>query len=467
MTCFLDKFSTLVAVGLLVFAMQPTWAQESDEAIDSESNISQSEVSADETTDTADAENDSQDSEQPDAESESDSENETPEDEVKPSATNEPAPLEIQWYRPSLKPGSKKGLKHLTLTGKVNKTARIYIGRKSIPTIVKSRVRKFPTKKAFVGANNPTKRGFGTTTDEYGEFELQLELPQYPVQLPLKVFATDKTKSTVVLKLYVQKEEQEVIDKDKITPRLRRDKKYGLWGGLGANYLNYSQTTDIESELEYASFAAPSAYLGAKYNFNRQWAISLEATYTPGTVENDSDNAFVSLDETYSWTILDVNGHYYPRGWDQRKFLFGKYADYGIRFGVQHQLMPFIETAGVDPDTSKNAISIEQKAIDFLTAGFFLKAYDNSNWVYELYMRYQHPIVSPTEVTIAPKFAFDGSIGTYYLYNTNLRFGFFWYGQYQNYDFSDLDEEYIVSRPISGTQTLLFSNIEFRIGYEF
>ena len=375
-----------------------------------------------------------------------------------------PTPIEVQWFRPTLQPGSKKNRKLVKLSGKVNKVARVYVGKKSIPTIVKKRVRKFPTKRAFKGANNPTKKGYGTTTDEYGFFELELELPSYPVQLPLKIYGQDKTRSNVVLKLYVDKDEQDVIDRDKVTPRLRRDKTLGLWLGVGANYLQYSQDTDI-SELEYSSFAAPSFFVKGEYTFNRQWALSIEASHTPGTAENDDNNAFVSLDEDYSWTIIDVNAHYFPRSWEQKKFLFGKYADYGLRFGFQHQLVPFIETAGTVG--SLNAITIEQKGITYLTGGGFFKAYDNSNWVYELFMRLQIPVAGPSEFTVKPSFGFDGSVGAYYLYNANLRFGMFWYGQYQSLDFEGLEEEYFPPDEISGNQGLLFSNIEFRVGYEF
>jgi len=81
-------------------------------------------------------------------------------------------------------------------------------------------------------------------------------------------------------------------------------------------------------------------------------------------------------------------------------------------------------------------------------------------------MRYQYPISSGTNsndsFTVSPIFAFDGSLGTVYSFGENFRLGLFWYGQYHYYKFS-----YSGSTSFSGEQTLLYSNAELRLGFEF
>lgn len=82
--------------------------------------------------------------------------------------------------------------------------------------------------------------------------------------------------------------------------------------------------------------------------------------------------------------------------------------------------------------------------------------------------RYQYPILvgtsSGSNFTVNPEFAFDGSIGGVYQYNESFRFGLFWYGQWHQYGFKygPLD-----STAFSGRQTLFYSNVDLRLGWEF
>src|SRR5690606_26188376 len=88
-------------------------------------------------------------------------------------------------------------------------------------------------------------------------------------------------------------------------------------------------------------------------------------------------------------------------------------------------------------------------------------------WTYYWLMRYQFPFSSKASgsdnFTITPVFAFDGSIGASYDLTQRLKLGFFWYGQWHQYNFSYGDG----TVTNDGFQSLFYSNMDLRLGYDF
>jgi hypothetical protein len=85
-------------------------------------------------------------------------------------------------------------------------------------------------------------------------------------------------------------------------------------------------------------------------------------------------------------------------------------------------------------------------------------------WAYEMFMAYQVPIFTSSQISIKPEVMFNGSIGAYYKYTPTWYIGSFWYGQLHSYSYSTHNSSF--GEDFSGRQQLFFSNIELRIGYE-
>lgn len=88
-------------------------------------------------------------------------------------------------------------------------------------------------------------------------------------------------------------------------------------------------------------------------------------------------------------------------------------------------------------------------------------------WAFYWLTRYQFPFASTAEGSnqyeIKPTFAFDGSIGTSYNLSQRLRLGLFWYGQWHQYNFVYGDADVTNA----GFQSLFYSSIDLRLGFDF
>jgi hypothetical protein len=81
-------------------------------------------------------------------------------------------------------------------------------------------------------------------------------------------------------------------------------------------------------------------------------------------------------------------------------------------------------------------------------------------------MRYQHPLTSGLGLKeVQPVFIFDGSLGLVRKLENRFALGLYWYGQFQRYRYRAYDP--LNDADISGTQTLLISNLEARLGIFF
>lgn len=365
----------------------------------------------------------------------------------------------VQWFMPKLDRSTKKNRTRVHISGKTLPNSIVYIKSKVIPIILKNKKIKYlKYKKAFVKPANFNKKSkkLFVRANHLGYFDLILDLPNHLAQLPIRILNKSngrKTGKTFQLNVKISSQEARILT-DKViqeNPLLR--KKYALWAGLGINFLSYSASDSQNSTLNFRSFKLPSIYMKGWMNLSESFSSNIEYKVSPG----ETTSGEITIDKgSYNWNIASIDGTYSPLRWRAKRIFGNYYGDYSLRFGVQHHTVPFINvTSGGNAELLTNEIGM-------FTIGAQVQAFKNLKWLYEIYMRYQHPIYTGTVFSIKPKFAFDGSMGGYYKYNSNLRLGFFWYGQIQQYDVSG-----IAGTSKTGSQTLLFSNVEARIGYEW
>lgn len=226
------------------------------------------------------------------------------------------------------------------------------------------------------------------------------------------------------------------------------------WVGTGANYVDYRQSVQDRGTVTSHSPKAASQYLEVGYDGYGGWGGVVSYKSTPGeiTVEN------AALDRSsFTWSTLGVEGL-------KRSLTRIPWTNiplvYGIRVGLQQHKTPFLF---LDADTN---LQLKQNKMDMASVGFLAEVRQN-RWTFYWLSRYQYPFSSTAEGSnrfeIKPTFAFDGLVGSSYNLTKQLKMGLFWYGQWHQYNFVYADPD--VTNV--GFQSLFYSNIDLRLGFEF
>lgn len=228
-------------------------------------------------------------------------------------------------------------------------------------------------------------------------------------------------------------------------PRLR------LWGGTGADYLRFSQSSG--SDLESGTFSklmAPTYMAGANLRFGENSNLQVEYHDWPGQITTKGD---VQLDKTrFDWR--SISGEYQHQFWQKN------HVTYSGLLGLQVHQVPFLS------QNSDGSISLLENELRNLSGGLKLVYAPTADFEYEGFMRYQTLLSSKS--TDGAQFSakggtmFDGSLGVTRKYLNGLRLGVFWFGQYQslNYDFTRDGSS------STGSQSFFNSNFQLRIGYD-
>ena len=355
----------------------------------------------------------------------------------------------------------KSNRTRVILSGKTQPGVEMTIGSDKIPVLNKR------NKIQFIPVKSITTKKSTAVADSKGYFELHLDLPNQSVQLPFRAIpASGNTSQSRVyqLNLLVQKQEVTATNLKNLRKSPAFQNKFGIWFGSGFNYLQYKQTSPrIGSNLDYQSFKGPSYFAKVWLWINDEWDLSATAKISPGDV--DSSDEVQVADGAYNWVIYAGEATYYPADWTPTYFKKYK-GQVGVRFGIQHHIVPFIARTG----ESETEVDIETNNITMATVGLKTYLFKSARWTYEAFMRFQYPVIEGDEFDVFPKFAFDGSVGAIYNSKKNWQVGVFWYGQWHEYAFTH-DDQYFKNQSqdaeISGDQTLFFSNIELRLGYNF
>lgn len=368
--------------------------------------------------------------------------------------------IEVEFYRPEEGDTKKSGRTRVLVSGKTLPGAIVWIGGKTIPYITSDqKIKRLKLKDVLV---SPRK----VRADSKGFFVFNFDFPRENIQLTVKIAKPkSKVSQSFQLNLGITKEEIKVTNQTDLKVSPLYSKRYALWFGTGFNFLRYQQeSTDIQSSLEFQTFKGPSFFGRGWWKVNDRLDASFEAKMSPGAVNSSNDIRIAGGD--YNWLIFAAEGTYYPERWTHK--LFEDYPSrWGIRTGIQHHLVPFISRTGA----SESEAEIVINNITMFTIGFQNNIDLSSRWAFEWYMRYQSPLAVGNVFQMLPKFGFDGSLGVIRAIRSSWKLGLFWYGQWHDYDFTHNDR-YLANQAdpnsrISGHQSLFFSNIELRAGYEF
>lgn len=226
---------------------------------------------------------------------------------------------------------------------------------------------------------------------------------------------------------------------------------YWAWAGTGANYTSYTQTVKGVGNFDSHDIEPAGAYLEFGWG-NKLWAGIFSYKNTPGIV--NVSNATVNGGK-FQWQTVSGEGMYCPI---EPFTIFGKPANLGLRAGLQYQNMPFATVAA-----SGTALNVSTISMINASVGATLE-WARDRWRYYWTMRYQYPLsISSAGTTASSTLAFDGSLGAAYYLNDHWKVGGFWYGQWQQFQFTTS----LGGTTNTGSQMLFYSALDLRLGYDF
>lgn len=345
-------------------------------------------------------------------------------------------PLIEKWYKPYYDPAANKKKPVIVISGQARPGLVIDRPNANIKFIRNKKVRELSWKKVSVSE-------FPVTVRDDGYFEIRLRLPNGVVQIPLDQ-TLEGRKQNIVIALSVDKKNIAMASKKPIEESPFVNSPRVVWGGLGYNYVRYEQ-----SGVYFESFKGPAFLLKGQYEFSPIWTFQSNLKSSPGSTVS-SDKLTVQEGD-YNWITFTADAIQMPEKWNGR--LFGQNWKYGLRYGIQYHIVPFLVEVATD------TYSVTTNTLTMATLGGHVEVNRDRRIYYEGYLEYQYPLMSGSKFKIQPTFAFDGSVGMIYRYKAHWRLGLFWYGQWHQYDYTSDDGE--------GSQTLFYSNIEARVGFDF
>lgn len=226
------------------------------------------------------------------------------------------------------------------------------------------------------------------------------------------------------------------------------------WAGTGANYVDTRQSIPGRGTATSHGQYFGSRYFEGGYNGSSGWGGVFSYKSTPGKIE--TENAVIN-ETAYTWSTVGIEA--YRRSLTRLPFTNVPLV-YGFRVGLQQHKTPFVF---LDSDTN---LILKENKMNMGSFGLIAEV-QRRKWNFYFMTRYQYPFSSAAEGSsqfdVKPTFAFDGSIGTSYNLTDRLKLGLFWYGQWHQYNFVYGDGN--VTNV--GFQSLFYSNIDLRLGFDF
>ncbi len=253
---------------------------------------------------------------------------------------------------------------------------------------------------------------------------------------------------------------EENFDQTSITETLETPKTlyeangFFAWIGSGYNFTNYKQRVENVGAFDDNNLAGPSMYAEAGYRGRNGYGGVFSYKSTPGEVRlMDTELKGTK----YQWTTMSLEGLFEKQAPSSS---FSSGFSYGLRAGMQKHELPYIHQLAVN-DLSLRKIDMQTASLGFLTR--LRQNRLNYHWS----MRYQYPLSTSASgiegFDVKTKFAFDGLLGLTYHLTEQWMLGWFWYGQWHEYDLKYIQNNNF----LTGSQSLFYSNMDFRLGFDF
>ncbi len=245
--------------------------------------------------------------------------------------------------------------------------------------------------------------------------------------------------------------ENQVTDLPK--PKVERKAKGYLALGSGFTFLSFTQNGSETKKLEYSSLTGQSFSLRGGAEWISGYGFDASYAAYPGQLKS-STNAIGN--SCFTWTAQSLETTYrINKGFEAN-------AHYHVRAGIQHHDLPYVQLPTVSTaDVRKHEVYMATLGVDY---NFEL----SEKWRSQILLRYQIPFSqskSADDIQFQNQFAFDGSLGASYQVSSHFNFGVFWYGQWQEFNYSMLSEA--TSQKDNGKNKFFFSNLELRLGFDF
>lgn len=359
------------------------------------------------------------------------------------------------WFKP-VALEKKEGQVKIRLTGVTQKKARIIYAEDDFGVIENDSV--VPQEN-----EDPSEQIKETEfiADATGLFSVELWLPEKKVILPIKIVpeSSDFEPQNYQVNLNIKGADILLTSNKYYESGPEERTRFDLWFGMGYNYLSYEQTSpSVHKGLSFNSLSGPSYFFKLGIWLTNVSNLELSIKSSPG--ETQATSAIDLVTARYSWDVYELEFTQFPENW-KTYFYDQIYSQLGYGAGIQYHIVPFVTRTGAD----FNDFEVTENNIAMVSLGGYNKIFFTADWELELYLIYQHPVLVGSVFNLTPKYAMEGSIGGIYHGLKTLQMGLFWYGQWQTYAFNNEDK--YLKNQVSGEQTLFFSNLELRMGYEF
>lgn len=387
--------------------------------------------------------------------------------------------LMIQWQAPEFTASENQGMKGIRLKG----TGK----RRTIVSVLSNYYIRFddkvkPEKLLLSRANIPQPR---VVINKDGKFEIEMFFQKGSYQLAFKTYKEGKSKEFVAQHLSFVISDTEIkspaelpkdLDVEKLKSgleepvALKEDEKplstesiffefdHEVNLGIGLNLITYSKSLpSVPIDAAYSIVKGPSLFTEYKYNKNKDFMFMGSYRYSPGSVSS-GENILVSS-SNYSWqtVALETLIKKYPV-----QLLQSPHTQLYSRVGLQTHMIPHLQSNQVGVGTA----DLNSAMLTTLSLGAQVITRIYQDYLVEIFLRYQYPVIPPPKLKIKSSFIFDGSIGIHRQFDNNkFTLGVYWYGQSHSYQTSEYDT--YSQTQAAGRYDLFFSNFEIRGGYHF
>ena len=231
-----------------------------------------------------------------------------------------------------------------------------------------------------------------------------------------------------------------------------------LWVGGGINFLNLGQADGESNNFNFQSTPSSSYFIKTGGYVSKDLpGVEFSYKSSPGSIASSS--TLTVTNSNYTWQTFATEALFMLR---EDPFVNSKLdKTVSLRFGFQQHFTPYLASQ------PSGSIDVRQNSVTNASVGAELILGAKHNIRYEFLARYQYPIASNASAgntySVKPKIAFDGSIGIATHLSKNTMLGAYWYGQWNQYNFSYYDN--VNSTQNSGNQSLFYTNMEMRFGY--